>query len=94
MSTADNTYKKALRQHLKSKPQQSTTEWTPFRIAEKRYKARFPPPDLRDVLDLSQEGMSFSGNRGNVDTKQIKLISCGRRRAFGVPQIPGLARVS
>lgn len=49
-------YKKARRKHIKStrhRPEQVDAEWTPFRAAEKRYKARFPPPDLSDVLDLA-----------------------------------------
>lgn len=50
-------YKKAARLHRKStknRPEQAAGDaWTPFRAAEKAYKARFPPPDLRSVLDLA-----------------------------------------
>jgi alkylated DNA repair protein alkB family protein 1 len=49
-------YKKARRQHLKTtrnREHDADINWTPFRAAEKRYKARFPPPDLSQVLDLA-----------------------------------------
>jgi alkylated DNA repair protein alkB family protein 1 len=49
-------YKRARRHHhktTKNRAEGLETEWTPFRAAEKQYKARFPPPDLSDVLDLA-----------------------------------------
>lgn len=49
-------YKKARRNHVKStrqRPPHDSFDWTPFRAAEKKYKARFPPPDLSNVLDLA-----------------------------------------
>lgn len=53
----DKAYKKAKKLYEKSlrnrPPEQLGTDWTPFRAAEKRFKARFPPPDLSDVLDLA-----------------------------------------
>lgn len=57
-STSDEkAYKKAKKLYEKSlhsrPPEQLGTDWTPFRAAEKRFKARFPPPDLSDVLDLA-----------------------------------------
>lgn len=57
-STSDEkAYKKAKKLYEKSlrnrPPDQAGAEWTPFRAAEKRFKARFPPPDLSDVLDLA-----------------------------------------
>ena len=53
----EKAYKKARKLHEKSlrnrPPDQVGGGWTPFRAAEKRFKARFPPPDLSDVLDLA-----------------------------------------
>ena len=50
-------YKKAKKLYEKSlrnrPPEQVGADWVPFRAAEKRFKARFPPPDLSDVLDLA-----------------------------------------
>ncbi|KAF9650828.1 hypothetical protein BDM02DRAFT_3111372 [Thelephora ganbajun] len=57
-STSDEkAYKKAKKLYEKSlrnrPPQQVCADWTPFRTAEKQFKARFPPPDLSNVLDLA-----------------------------------------
>ena len=53
----DKAYKKAKKLYEKSlrnrPPEQVGADWTPFRAAEKRFKARFPPPDLSDVLDVA-----------------------------------------
>jgi alkylated DNA repair protein alkB homolog 1 len=96
----DKAYKKALRKHMKNKRPPADRQWTPFRAAEKRFKARFPPPDLGDVLDLSriesgQENVDFSnemkGNAHAIHTRPIRLRCEGpkRRCAYVVPQIPG-----
>ncbi|KAF7295006.1 hypothetical protein MIND_01038700 [Mycena indigotica] len=45
--------KKARRQYLNSIHNTIDRDWTPFRAVEKRFKARFPPLDLSDVLDLA-----------------------------------------
>jgi alkylated DNA repair protein alkB family protein 1 len=47
---AKKLYEKSLRNRH---PDQVGADWTPFRTVEKRFKARFPPPDLSDVLDLA-----------------------------------------
>ena len=57
-SAADEkAYKKAKKLYEKSlrnrPPEQTSVGWTPFRAAEKRFRVRFPPPDLSDVLDLA-----------------------------------------
>ena len=57
-STSDEkAYKKAKKLYeksLRNRPSyQVGADWTPFRTAEKRFKTRFPPPDLSDVLDLA-----------------------------------------
>lgn len=52
------------------------SEWTPFRAAEKRFKVRFPPPDLTDVLDLA------SNSAYGVDVSDAV-------RAVAVERVPG-----
>jgi alkylated DNA repair protein alkB family protein 1 len=53
----DKAHKKAKKLYEKSlrnrPPEQVGADRAPFRAAEKRFKARFPPPDLADVLDLA-----------------------------------------
>ena len=53
----DKAYRKAKKLYEKSvrnrPPEQVGADRAPFRAAEKRFKARFPPPDLSDVLDLA-----------------------------------------
>lgn len=97
----DKAYKKALRKHLKTKRPPLDHEWTPFRAAEKRFKARFPPPDLGDVLDLSHVELSAmlpnepKGNPHAIPTKSIRLEceESKRGKAYTVPQIPGTESV-
>ena len=99
-SMDDKAYKKALRKHLNAKRPALDHEWTPFRAAEKRYKARFPPPDLGDVLDLShvqssdKNAMLHNEPKGNahaIPVRPIRLQCDGskRGRAYIVPRIPG-----
>ena len=46
--------KKLYEKSLRNRPaEQVGADWSPFRAAEKRFKARFPPLDLSDVLDLA-----------------------------------------
>jgi len=91
-------YKKAQRQYLKAtknRPANIDQEWTPFRAAEKRFKARFPPPDLSTVLDLAcrdesrlqeiEEGVWM----GCSNAIECIDISGGNTRAYTVPQVPG-----
>ena len=56
LDPASAAYKKARRQFYKATKNRPAVEqdWTPFRAAEKSFKARFPPPDLSGVLDLAQ----------------------------------------
>ncbi|KAI9456448.1 hypothetical protein F5148DRAFT_368917 [Russula earlei] len=98
-------YKRARRHHYKStKNRAEGFDWTPFRAAEKKYKARFPPPDLSDVLDLAlldqarSSDVAQAGWKGRPDTVQIKEIGlkdarakvARTRKAFTVSGIPGL----
>ncbi|KAF8201434.1 hypothetical protein BJ912DRAFT_1019397 [Pholiota molesta] len=75
------------------------SEWTPFRAAEKRFKARFPPPDLSSVLDLAcadehrareiQDG-HWRGNPSAIKVVEIPLKTPNREpaKAYTIPQIP------
>lgn len=102
-------YKHARRHHYKTTKNRTEgfdTDWTPFRVAEKIYKARFPPPDLSDVLDLALldqarsseiERGGWKGREDTVLTKEIGLRSAqatnhdaGTRKAFTVTGIPGV----
>ncbi|KAF8231323.1 hypothetical protein L208DRAFT_1470560 [Tricholoma matsutake] len=73
-------------------------DWSPFRAAEKRYKARFPLPDLSNVLDFAtldsartheiQQGV-WSGRSDAISHQPIHLHN-RHTKAFIVPSIPGL----
>ncbi|KAF9005595.1 hypothetical protein BDQ17DRAFT_1240252 [Cyathus striatus] len=97
-------YRKARRQYYKSTKNRNAEidhEWTPFRAAEKRYKARFPPPDLSGVLDLAslypgrsheiQQGI-WTGRLDAVEFREIPLkdASLSGRKVVIIPSVPGL----
>lgn len=93
-------YKKARRQYLKATKNRNNTledDWTPFRAAEKRFMARFPPPDLSGVLDLAlldpartpeiQQGIW----RGAINPDWYSLIDeHSSRPAFTIHNVPGM----
>ncbi|KAF9030768.1 hypothetical protein BJ165DRAFT_1519542 [Panaeolus papilionaceus] len=91
-------YNKAQKQFLKAtknRKQDLQSEWSPFRAAEKRFKARFPPPDLSSVLDLAtkdqgrhQEILS-GGWVGSLDACETIQIS-PKEQVYTIPRIPGL----
>ncbi|KAJ8468271.1 hypothetical protein ONZ51_g9750 [Trametes cubensis] len=101
-------YKKARRKYFKStrnRPPQVDADWTPFRAAEKKYKARFPPPDLSDVLDLAAgdptraEEVARGKWKGRADAAPLEEILLRdtdtgtpeeRRKAYIFPGKPGL----
>ncbi|KAI0637376.1 hypothetical protein C8Q77DRAFT_1097243 [Trametes polyzona] len=97
-------YKKARRKYLKStrnRPEHVDADWTPFRAAEKKYKARFPPPDLSDVLDLAAADPTrvvevargkWKGRADTLPCTEIPLRDgSGRaRKAYTFPRTPGL----
>ncbi|KAF8260437.1 hypothetical protein EI94DRAFT_1773707 [Lactarius quietus] len=102
-------YKRARRHHYKTTKNRdgdNDTEWTPFRVAEKKYKARFPPPDLSGALDLAlldsrrHADIERTGWKGRSDVVQVKEVDlddarqnlgvAGARRAFAVVDVPGL----
>ncbi|KAI0668529.1 hypothetical protein C8Q78DRAFT_1047664 [Trametes maxima] len=97
-------YKKARKKHLKStrnRPEHIDADWTPFRAAEKKYKARFPPPDLSDVLDFAAADPTraeevargkWKGRADSVPCAEVQLRGHGGggRRAYVFPGTPGL----
>lgn len=99
-------YKRARRHHYKTTKNRAEgfdTDWTPFRAVEKKYKARFPPPDLSDVLDLALldkarsseiERAGWKGRADAVQTRQIGLkdaraATAKKRKAYTITGIPG-----
>ena len=100
-------YKKARRKHWKStrnRPEHADADWTPFRAAEKKYKAKFPPPDLSSALDLAAadpsraEETARGGWRGRADAVECTEIllhddteagGAGGRKAYIFPGTPG-----
>lgn len=103
--TTSIAHKKARRQYLKTTKNRNKDielDWTPFRTAEKRYKAHFPPPDLRNVLDLAtldgaradevKRGI-WHGTNNAVEYQEIglKQSSCklGGQKAYVIPRVPG-----
>jgi len=99
-------YKRARKHYYKSTKNRAEgldKDWTPFRAAEKEYKARFPPPDLSDVLDLAlldearSSEIEQGGWKGRLETTQVKEIglegaratAARERKAFTVTDIPG-----
>ncbi|GBE82634.1 hypothetical protein SCP_0410190 [Sparassis crispa] len=95
-------YKKARKRHLKTtrnRDEQLEADWTPFRAAEKKYKARFPPPDLSDVLDLAllDESRAEETKRGGwwgkpdaLQCKEIRMNHTEGKTAYVFPSTPGL----
>ncbi|OCH83880.1 hypothetical protein OBBRIDRAFT_474804 [Obba rivulosa] len=99
-------YKKARRQHFKTTRNRSPhvdSEWTPFRAAEKKYKALFPPPDLSDVIDLALlddtradevVGGVWRGASDAIPCREIPLKKNGPslrgKKAYIFPNHPGL----
>ncbi|KXN82063.1 Alpha-ketoglutarate-dependent dioxygenase alkB [Leucoagaricus sp. SymC.cos] len=88
-------YKKARNQYIKTRRNRPEVEkdWTPFRAAEKKLKARFPPPDLSGVLDLAvrdddrEEEVRLGGWAGKADAVPWKSVG---REPVTLPSIPGL----
>ncbi|KAG8729827.1 hypothetical protein FRC12_020681 [Ceratobasidium sp. 428] len=108
MDTSSKEYKRALRHHLKSEHHKADVRSEPvsaFRAAEKKYKARFPPPDLSDVLDLATldpertAEIDAGGWKGAHDAAAVRQIQLRRnssgeaRTAYLIQRIPGLVLV-
>jgi alkylated DNA repair protein alkB family protein 1 len=84
----------------KNRSKDIDAEWTPFRAAEKKYKARFPPPDLSHVLDLASTAWDASETLAsgcNLYCNGVEVIPLGQSgsaspsvcSAFSIPQVPG-----
>lgn len=95
-------YKKAQRLHEKTTKNRNNdleVDWTPFRAAEKLYKARFPPPNLSNVLDLAMldntrsnelEAGFWTGSRDSIEATELPLKSASdSSRAYAIPAVPG-----
>ncbi|TEB35865.1 hypothetical protein FA13DRAFT_1623777 [Coprinellus micaceus] len=91
-------YKKARRQFYKATKNRPAVEqdWTPFRTAEKSFKARFPPPDLSGVLDLAQLDPSRQKEiergvwKGSTEPFPYRRLEGCERSICVVPAVPGL----
>lgn len=98
-STAHKRARRQFNKTTKNRPQDFGTDWSPFRSAEKRYKAHFPPPDLSAVLDLAtldpnredeiNQGV-WRGNPNAFEFNEIHVKNSGGKKAFVIPRIPGL----
>ncbi|GJJ12421.1 hypothetical protein Clacol_006663 [Clathrus columnatus] len=89
--TNEKALKKAMRKYLKNK-QPHCSEWTPFRAAEKQFKAKFPPPNLQTVLDLwkpsAKDTQRVTGNFNAIPTKTINVSMDRNAMAYIVPERP------
>jgi hypothetical protein len=94
-------YKKARRQFYKTTKNRGShtdSEWTAFRAAEKKYKTRFPPPDLSNVLDIAvldhtrKTEVTQGGWTGRPDAIQYTEIDLKNQRgkAYVFRSHPGL----
>lgn len=97
--------KKARRQHLKTtknRPTDIGEGWTPFRTAEKQFKAKWPPPDMSSVLDVRPEATEcISGGGGGasrgecrdiVDWRHVDVSvnEMGKGKAYVFLRVPGM----
>ncbi|THU99303.1 hypothetical protein K435DRAFT_751863, partial [Dendrothele bispora CBS 962.96] len=93
--------RKAKRQYLKSTRNRNkdiSNDWSPFRAAEKRFKTKFPLPDLSTVLDLALlnpdrvQEVKTGGWAGHSDAFPCQQITLSNSETKGYifPHIPGL----
>ncbi|TCD65619.1 hypothetical protein EIP91_002424 [Steccherinum ochraceum] len=99
---SSSAYKKAKRLHqktTKNRPEHVDADWTPFRAAEKKFKARFPPPDLSEVFDIAARDPSraheirqggWSGRSDAIPHELHKPVDGSAHPIYTFPQIPGL----
>lgn len=102
---SSSAYKKAKKLHAKTtrnRPEHADADWTPFRAAEKKYKARFPPPELSQVLDVAagdpsrEDEVNNSGWRGRPDAVPYRLLSPTDvigKEIYTFPNIPGSKQI-
>ena len=99
LDPSSQAYKKARRQHVKTTRNRDNVVdlgWTPFRAAEKRYKAHFPPPDLSQVLDLATldrtraDEVANGAYCGRYDAVSVReLEPKNQSKVYAVTRIPG-----
>jgi len=84
-------HKKALRLHNKSKRTPAAENLPILRQQEKAFKARFPPPSLSDVLDLSwNEDIHGNVWRGTATVAGLHRIQCAdANTAYTIDSLPG-----
>ena len=101
LDPASAAYKKA-RRHFNNATKRRQTGydalWSPFRAVEKRYKARFPPPDLTAALDFATldphrtheitQGL-WRGSPDALNFHTIKAKKAVGNEAYVIPCIPG-----
>ncbi|KAF8628479.1 hypothetical protein AX15_003990 [Amanita polypyramis BW_CC] len=91
MDPGSAAHKKARRQY---RPPLHDPDWSPFRVVEKRYKARFPHPDLSAALDLAtldprrSHEISLGLWRGSPDA--LPFTELTPKKVYAIPRIPGL----
>lgn len=97
--SSSQAYKKARRQYLKTTRNRDPNidkAWTPFRAAEKHFKARFPPPDFAKVLDLATLDASrapevaagiWAGKSDAVETRTF--VTKSGIKGYDFPSMPG-----
>ncbi|TFL07045.1 hypothetical protein BDV98DRAFT_519575 [Pterulicium gracile] len=87
----DPNYKKLRKHYLKStknRDESLSKDWSAFRRVEKKYMARFPPPDLSATLDVRNLS-SGSESKATLCT-EVAGPSSSPQRIFAFPHIPGL----
>lgn len=86
LDPSSSEYKKAERQYRRSTKNREfvNPEWTPFRIAEKKYKAQFPSPDLSRVLDLGV----IADDDLHIPIRRVRTLN--GNSAYALQNIPGL----
>ena len=63
--------------------------WSPFRVSEKKFKARSPPPDLSNVLDITTE--SHLGHwQGSPTAFDYSEVALNDNKAIALKPIPGV----
>lgn len=95
----DPQYKRVRRQYLKSAAKNLNLDCSPFRVAEKKYKARFPIPNLSNVLDLAtldpartlEIQQAFWSGRSDAIAHHVMDLPGTHTKGYIIPRIPGAA---
>ncbi|KAF7304783.1 hypothetical protein MKEN_01192400 [Mycena kentingensis (nom. inval.)] len=81
--------KKARKHYEQNMRNKLDHDWTPFRAAEKRFKARYPPLDLTDVLDLALLHQHPPGPTGSANPAAYRKLQ-SKVSAYAIPGHQGL----